>query len=123
MVGKPSFQNRAKASSRSVRSHSGPCLRWGLPSNACSQEVCFSVVVLKFFSNFHVDSMDTVDDVVSVCRLDNHRIGFNAGISAVFQFESQFLAAAFHHASVNQHMHEVGHNVVQEALVMRDDQE
>jgi hypothetical protein len=38
--------------------------------------------------------------------------------SLLFEFERQFLAARFHDAALGQHVHEIGHDVVQQALVV-----
>ena len=43
-------------------------------------------------------------------------------VALLFQFEREFLAAGSHDAAVHQHVDEVGHDVVQQPLVMRDDE-
>ena len=45
------------------------------------------------------------------------------GIAARFELERQFLAAGLDDAAVRQHVHDVGHDVGQQPLVMRDDDE
>ena len=48
------------------------------------------------------------------------RLGFNPTVALFFEFESQFFAARLHDAAVREHVHGVGHDVVQETLIMRD---
>src|SRR5437867_2610568 len=43
-------------------------------------------------------------------------------VTLLFEFEGEFLAARFHDASFPENVHEVGDDVVQEALVVRDDE-
>ena len=43
----------------------------------------------------------------------------NPVVAFFFQFEGQFLATRFYDATFVQHVHKIGHNVVEQTLVMR----
>src|SRR5690554_655151 len=46
--------------------------------------------------------------------------GFEPIVALFLEFQGKGLVAALHDAAVVHHVHEVGHDVVEEALVMRD---
>src|SRR5688572_25963044 len=47
--------------------------------------------------------------------------GFNPAVSLRFELERELLAARLHDPSAAQHVHVVGHDVVEESLVVGDD--
>src|ERR1700724_4504905 len=55
--------------------------------------------------------------------LGDGRLGDIIAVSAFFQFDRQFLAAAWDDPRLRHHMHGVRHHVVENTLVMGDDEE
>src|SRR6202521_584871 len=50
----------------------------------------------------------------------SRRLGLELGVAARLEVERQILAAGFHDAAFGEHVHDVGHDVVEQPLVMRD---
>ena len=59
---------------------------------------------------------------MSGCRLGGHAI-LHPRIAVGFQFQREFRAAGFDDAAVGEHVHHVGLDVVEQALVVGDDEE
>src|SRR5687768_12133379 len=94
VVGKPAAWKLAIARSRIAVNHAGPSGR----------------VLLKCSTNAVLTS--------------GSRSGFGGDpvVAALLELERQFLAAGSRDPAVNEHVDPVGHDVVQESLVVRDDQ-
>src|SRR5437870_100183 len=102
--GRPCASNRRNAASRSaaMASPARPALR---AANA-SARACSAAVLIGRTSAFMISG----------------RLLFaELGIAAGFELERQLLAAALHDAAAGEHVHHVGHDVVEQPLIVRDD--
>src|SRR5206468_11962885 len=110
--GKPSSVKRLSAALR-VRCTSGG------PRAAASFSSCAKLALWMFFSSF------TSIMLPSSLGLDRLFFGlsFDPAVALLLQLECQLLAARLDDAAVVEHVHLVGHDVVEQPLVVRDDQD
>src|SRR5262249_3923799 len=50
----------------------------------------------------------------------SRRLGLELGVAARLELERELLAAGLHDAALGEHVHDVGHDIIEQALIVRD---
>src|SRR5262245_20165533 len=111
-VGKPNSAKWAMPAVRMARNHTGlePETNFSKLSNSARYGS------ETFASFFRVGAVWIIR--ISLCSSGD---GFGFGdpvIAFFFEFEREFLAAGFHDAAIPEDVHKIGHDVIEQALVM-----
>src|SRR5215467_12717112 len=105
--GKPSVSKRRKASSRSAPTAPAPGSAPLTAAKLCASAVSAAVLIGR------------TSAFIAVSR----HLFLILGIAGGFEIERQLLIAGLHDAAAREHVHHVGHDVVEQALVVRDHHE
>src|SRR5215831_18041837 len=105
--GRPSLSNRRNASSRSAATAPAPA-----PGSA-------PLAAAKFAAS--AASAAVLIGWISAFIATSRRLVLVLRVAGGFELERQLLAAGLHDAPLGEHVHHVGHDVVEQALVVGDD--
>src|SRR5437660_8661431 len=105
-VGNPSASNRSNDCSRNCRSQLGSFDRW--------VDAARKALPNMFSSTNTADMTLLAPRAFPVAALQ-------PVVTLLFQFEREFLTAFFHDSSAREHMHKIRNDVVEQALIVRDD--